>query len=83
MYIQIETFTYAITSHKQRRAEYQTEMLSRMAKQQFSYKQCFQRNKTLTADTDDSKLFGERYVMLVIVVTCMGKLATRELRPIL
>ena len=55
MYIQIETFTYAITSHKQRRAEYQTEMLSRMAKQQFSYKQCFQRNKTLTADTDDQK----------------------------
>ena len=27
----------------------------RMAKQQFSYKQCFQRNKTLTADTDDQK----------------------------
>ena len=28
------------------------------------------------------KLCGERYVMLVIVVTCMGKLATRKLRPI-
>ena len=53
MYIQIETFTYAITSHKKRRAKYQTEMLSRIAKQQFRYKQCFQRNNTLTADTDD------------------------------
>ena len=49
MYIQIETFTYAITSHKQRRAEYQTEMLSRMAKQQFSYKQCF-RQEALQCD---------------------------------
>ena len=28
MYIQIETFMYAITSHKKRRAKYQTEMLS-------------------------------------------------------
>ena len=34
MYIQIETFTYAITSHKKRWAKYQTEMLSRIAKQQ-------------------------------------------------
>ena len=55
MYIQIETFTYAITSHKKRRAKYQTEMLWRIAKQQFRYKQCFQRNNTLTADTDDQK----------------------------
>ena len=29
MYIQIETFMYAITSHKKQRAKYQTEMLSR------------------------------------------------------
>ena len=55
MYIQIETFTYAITSHKKRRAKYQTKMLSWIAKQQFRYKQCFQRNNTLTADTDDQK----------------------------
>ena len=55
MYIQIETFKYAITSHKKWRAKYQTEMLSRIAKQQFRYKQCFQRNNTLTADTDDQK----------------------------
>ena len=39
MYIQIETFMYAITSHKKQRAKYyQTEMLSRIAKQQFRYK---------------------------------------------
>ena len=49
MYIQIET------SHKKRRAKNQTEILSRIAKQQFRYKQCFQRNNTLTADTDDQK----------------------------
>ena len=55
MYIQIETFTYAITSHRKRRAKYQTEMLSRIAKQQYRYKQCFQRNNTLTVDTDDQK----------------------------
>ena len=55
LYIQIETFMYAITSHKKRRAKNQTEMLSRIAKQQFRYKQCFQRNNTLTADTDDQK----------------------------
>ena len=30
MYIQIETFMYAITSHKKGRAKHQTEMLSRM-----------------------------------------------------
>ena len=45
MYIQIETFMYAITSHKKQRAKYQTEMLSRIAKQQFRYKQCFQQKK--------------------------------------
>ena len=55
MYIQIETFMYAITSHKKRRAKYQTEMLSWIAKQQFRYKQCFQRNNTMTVDTDDQK----------------------------
>ena len=33
----------------------QTEMLSRIAKQQFRYKQCFQWNNTLTVDTDDQK----------------------------
>ena len=46
---------YAITSHKRRRAKYQTEMLSRIAKQQFRYKQCFQRNNTLTVDTNGQK----------------------------
>ena len=30
MYIQIEAFMYAITSHKKQRAKYQTEMLSRI-----------------------------------------------------
>ena len=55
MYIQIETFMYTITSHKKRRAKYQTEMLSRIAKQQFRYKQCFQQKNTLTGDTDDQK----------------------------
>ena len=55
MYIQIETFMCAITSHKKRRAKYQTEMLSRIVKQQFRYKQCFQRKNTLTVDTDDQK----------------------------
>ena len=30
MYIPIETFMYAITSHKKRRAKYQTEMLQAM-----------------------------------------------------
>ena len=55
LYIQIETFMYAITSHKKRRAKNQTEMLSRIAKQQFRYKQCFQWNNTLTVDTDDQK----------------------------
>ena len=55
MYIQIETFMCAITSHKKRRAKYQTEMLSRIAKQQFRYKQCFQRKNTLTVNTDDQK----------------------------
>ena len=53
MYIEIETFMYAITSHEKRRAKYQTEMLARIVKQQFRYKQCFQRNNTLTVDTDD------------------------------
>ena len=42
VYIQIETFMYAISSHKKRRAKYQTEMLSWIAKQQFRCKQCFQ-----------------------------------------
>ena len=46
---------YAITSRKKRRAKYQTEMLSRIANQQYRYKQCFQRNNTLTVDTDDQK----------------------------
>ena len=46
---------YAITSHKRRRAKYQTEMLSRIAKQQFRYKQCFQQNNTLTVDTNGQK----------------------------
>ena len=55
MYIQIETFMYAITSHKKRRAKYQTEMLLRIAKQLFRYKKCFQRNNTLTVDTNDQK----------------------------
>ena len=32
MYIQIETFMCAITSHKKQRAKYQTEMLSHIAK---------------------------------------------------
>ena len=32
MYIQIETFISAITSHEKQRAKYQTEMLSRIAK---------------------------------------------------
>ena len=30
MYIQIEAFMYAITSHKKQQAKYQTEMLSRI-----------------------------------------------------
>ena len=55
MYIQIETFMYAITSHKKRRAKYQTKMLWWIVKQWFRYKQCFQRNNTLTANTDDQK----------------------------
>ena len=46
---------YAITSHKKRRAKYQTEMPSRIAKQLFRYKKCFQRNNTLTVDTNDQK----------------------------
>ena len=55
MYIQIETFMYTIMSHEKRRAKYQTEMLSWIAKQQFRYKQCFQQKNTLTIDTDDQK----------------------------
>ena len=46
---------YAITSHQKQRAKYQTEILSRIAKQQFRYKQCFQQNNTLTVDTNDQK----------------------------
>ena len=53
--IQIETFMYAITSHKKRKAKYQTEMLSQIAKQLFWYKKCFQRNNTTTVDTNDQK----------------------------
>ena len=56
MYIHIETFMYAITSHKKWRAKYQTEMLSRIAKQQFGYKQCFQWKNARTVDTDDQKM---------------------------
>ena len=48
-------FMYANTSHKKRRAKYQTEMLLRIAKQLFRYKKCFQRNNTLTVDTNDQK----------------------------
>ena len=55
MYIQIETFRYAITSHKKQRVKYQTEMLLWIVKRQFRYKQCFQRKNTLTVDTDDQK----------------------------
>ena len=55
VYIQIETFMYAISSHKKRRAKYQTEMLSWIAKQQFRYKQCFQQKNTLTIYTGDQK----------------------------
>ena len=40
---------------KKRRAKYQTEMLLRIAKQLFRYKKCFQRNNTLTVDTNDQK----------------------------
>ena len=53
MYSQIETFMYTITSHKKRRAKYQTEMLSQITKQQFRYKQCFQQTNTLIVDTND------------------------------
>ena len=55
MYIQIKTFMYTIMSHKKRRAKYQTEMLSWIAKQQFRYKQCFQWKNTLTIDINDQK----------------------------
>ena len=55
VYIQIEIFMYTITSRKKRRAKYQTEMLSGIAKQLFRYKKCFQRNNTLTVDTNDQK----------------------------
>ena len=51
---------YTITSHKKRRAKYQTEMLSRITKQQFRYKQCFQQNNTddqkFNCDNDDGHL---------------------------
>ena len=53
MYSQIETFMYTITSHKKRRAKYQTEMLLQITKQQFRYKQCFQQTNTLIVDTND------------------------------
>ena len=55
VYIQIEIFMYTIMSCKKRRAKYQTEMLSGIAKQLFRYKKCFQRNNTLTVDTNDQK----------------------------
>ena len=55
VYIQIEIFMYTITSRKKRRAKYQTEMLSGIAKQLFRCKKCFQRNNTLTVDTNDQK----------------------------
>ena len=50
-----QTFMSTIMSHKKRKAKYQTEMLFRIEKQQFRYKQCFQQKNTLTIDTDDQK----------------------------
>ena len=65
MYIQIETFMYAITSHKKQRAKYyQTEMLSRIANREtaiqvqvmFSAKQhpdCRHRRPEINCDNAD------------------------------
>ena len=91
MYIQIETFTYAITSHKQRRAEYQTEMLSRMAKQQFSYKQWeveFERQAVrikatrsalrLCLHSVDRTFIYTNFLLLWICITCTLIVTTRQ-----
>ena len=63
MYIQIETFMCAITSHKiKQRAKYQTEMLSRIAKtailvKRSNYKLSFQQEThPQTVDTDNQIL---------------------------